>query len=55
MVAFYYKPGDPVRFGNGIEIYVGCKDFTVTSNYIYQIYDAEQHISSRERRFALCP
>ncbi|NLG13405.1 MAG: right-handed parallel beta-helix repeat-containing protein [Lentisphaerae bacterium] len=37
----YYKPnGDPVRFGNGIEIYVGCKDFTVTSNYIYQIYDA---------------
>ncbi len=37
---FYSKEGWPTRFGNGIEIYVGCKDFTVEHCYIYQIYDA---------------
>ncbi len=28
-----------VRFGNGIEIYVGCRDFTVNNCWIYQCYD----------------
>ena len=28
------------RFGNGIEIYGGCKDYTVKNCYIYQCYDA---------------
>ena len=28
-----------VRFGNGVEIYVGCKDFTVNNCWIYQCYD----------------
>ena len=39
-IQFYTNTGYPVRFGNGIEIYVGCKDFTVENCYIYQIYDA---------------
>lgn len=28
------------RFGNAIEIYGSCDTFTVTDNYIYQVYDA---------------
>lgn len=28
------------RYGNGIEIYVSCKDFTVDHCYVYQVYDA---------------
>ena len=28
------------RFGNAVEIYGGCDTFTVTDNYIYQVYDA---------------
>lgn len=28
------------RFGNAVEIYGGCEDYTVQNNYIYQIYDA---------------
>ncbi len=28
------------RYGNAIEIWGGCDGFTVTNNYIYQIYDA---------------
>ncbi len=28
------------RYGNAVEIYGGCNNFTVTDNYIYQIYDA---------------
>lgn len=39
-VQFYTDTGYPVRFGNGIEIYVACKDFTVENCYIYQYYDA---------------
>lgn len=27
------------RFGNAIQIYGGCKNFKVTNNYCYQIYD----------------
>lgn len=32
--------GEVTRFGNGVEIYGGCKDYTVDNCYIYQIYDA---------------
>lgn len=32
--------GTVTRFGNGIEIYGGCKDYEVTNCYIYQSYDA---------------
>ncbi len=39
-VQFYNKSGSVTRYGNGVEIYVGCKDFTVENCYIYQIYDA---------------
>ncbi|MBQ3124600.1 MAG: hypothetical protein IJC09_04170 [Clostridia bacterium] len=45
-----YNGGDPnypqgtrgsvTRFGNGIEIYGGCDDYVVESNYIYEGYDA---------------
>lgn len=28
------------RFGNAVEIYGSCDTFTVTDNYIYQVYDA---------------
>lgn len=28
------------RYGNAVEIYGGCDNFTVTDNYIYQVYDA---------------
>ncbi|MBO5220633.1 MAG: right-handed parallel beta-helix repeat-containing protein [Clostridia bacterium] len=28
------------RYGNAVEIYGGCENFTVTDNYIYQVYDA---------------
>ncbi|MBE6613404.1 MAG: hypothetical protein E7632_13045 [Ruminococcaceae bacterium] len=28
------------RYGNAVEIYGGCDTYTVTDNYIYQIYDA---------------
>ena len=37
---FYNPNGSPTRFGNGIEIYVACRDFTVENCYIYQVYDA---------------
>ena len=30
----------PTRYGNAVEIYGGCENFTVTDNYIYQVYDA---------------
>ena len=30
----------PVRFGNGVEIYGGCRDYTIKDCYFYQIYDA---------------
>lgn len=34
------KHGEVTRYGNGIEIYGGCKNYTVSNNYIYQVYDA---------------
>lgn len=39
-VQFYKDSGKPVRFGNAIEIYGGCSDYTVESCYIHDIYDA---------------
>ncbi len=41
----------PTRFGNGVEIYGGCKKFVVDHCYIYQIYDAaitHQHLGDGE-------
>jgi len=32
--------GSVTRFGNGIEIYGGCKDYYCARNYVYQVYDA---------------
>ena len=32
--------GTVTRYGNGVEIYGGCKDYVVQNCYIYQIYDA---------------
>ncbi|MBQ8432812.1 MAG: hypothetical protein IJX28_08010 [Clostridia bacterium] len=34
------KRGTVTRYGNGVEIYGGCKDYLVQNCYIYQIYDA---------------
>lgn len=31
---------NPTRFGNAVEIYGGCKNYTVTGCLFYQIYDA---------------
>ena len=36
----YYGSGRPVRFGNGIEIYGGCEDYTVENCHVFQCYDA---------------
>ena len=32
--------GTVTRFGNGVEIYGGCRDYTVENCWIYQVYDA---------------
>jgi len=39
-VQFYCSNGHPVRFGNAVEIYGGCTDYTVENCYINQVYDA---------------
>lgn len=36
----YYLEGRPVRFGNGVEIWGGCEDYTVDHCVIREIYDA---------------
>ena len=36
----YYRGGRPVRFGNGVEIYGGCTDYTVERCHVFQCYDA---------------
>ena len=36
----YYRDGRPVRFGNGIEIYGGCMDYTIENCHVFQCYDA---------------
>ncbi len=37
---YYTEDGRPVRFGNGIEIYGGCKDYRIENCYVYECYDA---------------
>jgi hypothetical protein len=32
--------GSVTRFGNAVEIYGGCEDYTVDGCYVYQVYDA---------------
>lgn len=39
-IQFYNKNGSPVRYGNGVEIYGGCRDYVVKDCYIHDIYDA---------------
>lgn len=34
------RQGEVVRFGNAIEIYGGCINYTCDHNYIYQVFDA---------------
>ncbi|MBO7148746.1 MAG: right-handed parallel beta-helix repeat-containing protein [Clostridia bacterium] len=38
--AQYYTNGYIIRYGNGIEIYGGCENFTIDNCYVYQCYDA---------------
>lgn len=38
--AQFYKDYYVIRFGNGIEVYGGCKNFTIDNCYVYQCYDA---------------
>lgn len=37
---YWHTNGYIVRFGNGIEIYGGCKDFVIDNCYVYECYDA---------------
>lgn len=34
------RQGQLTRYGNAIEIYGGCHDYTCDNNYIYQVFDA---------------
>ena len=36
----YNPDGSATRYGNGVEIYVSCKNYTVENCYIYEVYDA---------------
>ena len=36
----FVQDGRPVRFGNGVEVYGGCKDYVVENCHVYQCYDA---------------
>ena len=36
----YDDNNNPVRFGNGVEIYGGCDNYEIKNCYIYQCYDA---------------
>ncbi|MBR6777218.1 MAG: right-handed parallel beta-helix repeat-containing protein, partial [Clostridia bacterium] len=38
--AQFYKDYYIIRYGNGIEVYGGCKNFTIDNCYVYQCYDA---------------
>lgn len=39
-VQFYNPDGRVTRYGNGVEIYVSCAEYTVENCYLYEIYDA---------------
>ncbi|MBQ9132247.1 MAG: hypothetical protein IJX62_07240, partial [Clostridia bacterium] len=47
--------GSVTRYGNGVEIYGGCEDYTVENCYIYQVYDAgvTHQITTRGKPFCL--
>ena len=46
--------GTVTRFGNGIEIYGGCEDYTVSNCYLYEIYDAGiTHQVTATRKFTM--
>ena len=47
--------GEVTRYGNGIEIYGGCTDFTVENCYFYQIYDAamSHQVTTRGRHIEM--
>lgn len=34
------KTASTTRYGNAVEIYIACRDYTVENCYIYQVYDA---------------
>lgn len=44
--------GSVTRFGNAIEIYGGCQDYTAENNYIYQVYDAgiTHQVTTRDKK-----
>ncbi len=47
------RDAEQVRFGNGVEIYVGCKDYTIKNCHIYQCYDAgitHQYFQTKNER-----
>lgn len=37
---YWHSNGYIIRYGNGIEVYGGCDNFTVDNCYVYQCYDA---------------
>lgn len=39
-IQLYNNDGSVTRFGNGVEIYVSCSNYTVEHCFIYQVYDA---------------
>ncbi|MBQ8509904.1 MAG: hypothetical protein IJ493_08375 [Clostridia bacterium] len=47
--------GTVTRFGNGIEIYGGCDNYTVENCYIYQVYDAgiTHQVTTGGRKYAM--
>ena len=47
---------DNVRYGNGIEIYIGCRDYTIENCLVYQCYDAgitHQYFQTRDEYVAM--
>ena len=50
------RRGSVTRYGNGIEIYGGCRDYYVADCYIYQVYDAgiTHQITTRGKKYELC-
>jgi len=44
--------GSVTRYGNAIEVYGGCENYTVSDCYIYECYDAAitHQVTARERR-----
>lgn len=53
---FIYGRKHPTRYGNAVEIYGGCKDYSVINSYFYQVYDAaitHQVGCNKEHRFMM--